>query len=85
MEGGTVSDAITRGQLQWTEARTRREIADRQAEEYGRCLLWALGKFGPGWTPSHRHFLVEKEEEERDDARVQKGSADQDVEGRSSP
>jgi hypothetical protein len=46
-------------------ARIRRQIADRQEAEYAEVLRLALGAFGPGWTPSHRHFLVEKEEEER--------------------
>ena len=46
-------------------ARTRKEIAERQEREYTKCLMWALGAFGPGWLPSHRHFLVSKEEEER--------------------
>lgn len=46
-------------------ARVRREIADRQETEYVACLKWALGAFGPGWLPSHRHFLVLREEEER--------------------
>jgi hypothetical protein len=44
-------------------ARARREIADRQAQEYGEVLAWAMGAFGPGWLPSHRHYLVEKEED----------------------
>jgi hypothetical protein len=46
-------------------ARTRRAIADRQAREYAAILRLAVGAFGPGWMPSHRHFLVAKEEEER--------------------
>ena len=46
-------------------ARIRQEIAERQEREYIECLKWALGAFGPGWLPSHRHFLVSKEEEER--------------------
>jgi hypothetical protein len=45
--------------------RRRREIADRQAEEYGQVLRWALGAFGPGWLPSGRHYLAGKEEEDR--------------------
>lgn len=46
-------------------ARIRQEIADRQAQEYGQVLAWALGAFGPGWEPSCRHFLVSKQEEDR--------------------
>ena len=46
-------------------ARLRREIADRQAREYGQVLAWAGRAFGPGWLPSHRHELVEKDAEER--------------------
>ena len=46
-------------------ARIRLEVAERQEAEYVACLKLAFGAFGPGWLPSHRHFLVEKEEEER--------------------
>lgn len=46
-------------------ARTRREIADRFEREYTEVLKLALGAFGPGWRPSHRHYLVEKEDEEQ--------------------
>jgi hypothetical protein len=46
-------------------AQSRQEIADRFALEYGKVLSWALGAFGPGWLPSHRHFLVDKDEEDR--------------------
>src|SRR5271169_330421 len=46
-------------------ARIRREIADRQAQAYGQVLAWALGAFGPGWEPSHRHFLVDRDDEAR--------------------
>ncbi|HWG42857.1 MAG TPA: hypothetical protein VN688_08740 [Gemmataceae bacterium] len=45
--------------------RIRQEIAQRQAEEYDRVLAWAEEAFGPGWRPSHRHCLVEIDEEER--------------------
>jgi hypothetical protein len=45
--------------------RIRREIAEKQEAEYVECLKWALSAFGPGWLPSHRHMLVEKNEEER--------------------
>lgn len=45
--------------------RIREEIARWQEEQYTECLTWALKAFGPGWIPSHRHFLVEKDEEER--------------------
>ena len=46
-------------------ARVRQEIAERQEREYVECLQWELGAFGPGWLPSHRHFLLSKEEEEQ--------------------
>ena len=46
-------------------ARVRAEIAERQAKAYSQVLAWALGVFGPGWLPSHRHYLVDREEEER--------------------
>lgn len=56
---------ITPSPLDIENARTRREIADRQRRHYDEVLLLALGAFGPGWLPSGRHFLLEKEEEER--------------------
>jgi hypothetical protein len=46
-------------------ARRREAIAEKQEAQYVQCLAWALGAFGPGWIPSHRHYLVEKDEEER--------------------
>jgi hypothetical protein len=46
-------------------AACRAEIAERFAEQYNEVLRWSLGAFGPGWLPSHRHFLLTKEEEER--------------------
>ena len=46
-------------------AAAREVIARRQAEEYERILLWAIAAFGPGWIPSGRHFLLDRDEEER--------------------
>lgn len=46
-------------------ARIRQAIAERQLAEYAEVLKWAMSAFGPGWEPSHRHFLVPKDEEER--------------------
>jgi hypothetical protein len=46
-------------------ARIRQEIALRQLAEYTRVLRLSLGKFGPGYLPSGRHFLLDKTEEER--------------------
>ena len=45
-------------------AHVRAEIAERQAEAYRQVLAWASAAFGAGWRPSHRHFLVTKEEED---------------------
>src|SRR2546428_820672 len=45
--------------------RIRREIAERMEAEYVEVLKLALGAFGPGWEPSHRHFLLDKDDEER--------------------
>jgi hypothetical protein len=45
-------------------ARMRQEIAERMEAEYAECLALAIRAFGPGWLPSHRHFLVDKDEEE---------------------
>jgi hypothetical protein len=46
-------------------ARVRREIADRQEAVYSECLAWAQTAFGNGWRPSHRHFLLDRDEEDR--------------------
>jgi hypothetical protein len=46
-------------------ARIRQVIAERQQEEYDRVLVWATTKFGAGWLPSGRHFLLDKEDEDR--------------------
>lgn len=46
-------------------ARIRREIAEKQQAEYDECLALAIRAFGPGWEPSHRHYLIDKDEEER--------------------
>lgn len=46
-------------------ARSRQVIAERQQQEYDRVVLWAMGKFGAGWLPSGRHFLLDHEEEVR--------------------
>jgi hypothetical protein len=46
-------------------ARNRQEIAERMEAEYAECLALTIRAFGPGWLPSHRHFLVDKDEEER--------------------
>lgn len=45
-------------------AENRRAIADRQAQEYGQVLAWAMGKFGPGWLPNGRHYLLDKQVED---------------------
>jgi hypothetical protein len=46
-------------------AAARQAIAERQQAEYDRVLHWAMGKFGIGWWPSGRHFLVDKADEHR--------------------
>lgn len=46
-------------------AALRAEIAERQQAEYNRVLLWSVSVFGQGWKPSHRHFLLDKDEEDR--------------------
>lgn len=46
-------------------ARLRQEIAERMEAKYAECLTWALDAFGPGWLPSHRHFLLDKADEDR--------------------
>jgi hypothetical protein len=56
------SDAVLTPQ-DHENVRVRREIAARQQAEYDACLAWATAAFGPNWLPSHRHYLVEKNEE----------------------
>src|ERR1051325_4441661 len=46
-------------------ARMRQPIAARFEEEYLQCLAWAEEAFGEGFLPSHRHFLVDKADEDR--------------------
>jgi hypothetical protein len=46
-------------------ARIRGAIAARQQAEYDLALGYALEAFGPGWLPSHKHFLLDKAEEDR--------------------
>src|SRR5437868_145728 len=38
----------------------REAIAARQQAEYERVYRLALGKFGPGWLPHGRHYLLDK-------------------------
>ena len=46
-------------------ARIRQEIAERFQREYDQCAAWAEQLFGPRYEPNHRHFLLEKEDEDR--------------------
>jgi len=46
-------------------AELRQQIAARLNAEYEECLGWAVKAFGPGWHPSCRHSLVDKDEKER--------------------
>lgn len=46
-------------------AAVRAEIAARFQFEYDQCLGWAEALFGRGWTPAYRHYLVDKDDEER--------------------
>lgn len=65
-EKARVSTSITQPTDRDREnARSRQEIADRQAQEYHQVQAWAEAAFGPGWRPSHRHFLIEIDEQER--------------------
>ncbi len=45
--------------------RRRQAIAERMEAEYRECYLKAFGAFGPGWLPSCRHYLVDKDVEDR--------------------
>jgi hypothetical protein len=46
-------------------AAMRAEIAARMAAEYDQVKTWARALFGPGWLPSGRRFLLDKDEEDR--------------------
>src|SRR5689334_7146062 len=46
-------------------AELRRQIADRLAGEYAEDRALAGRAFGPGWEPVCRHFLIDRDEEER--------------------
>jgi hypothetical protein len=41
-------------------ARLRQAIAGRQQAAYDRVCRWAASKFGAGWLPSGRHYLLDK-------------------------
>jgi hypothetical protein len=62
---GQRPEEVTPTEQDQENARIRREIADRFAAEYAECLDHAAEAFGPGWFPSHRHYLVSKDEEAR--------------------
>jgi hypothetical protein len=56
------------GLLTRPRSRIERDLArfrEQAAGEYAQVLAWAEQAFGPGWRPSHRHYLVEADEEER--------------------
>jgi hypothetical protein len=61
----SMADAPQPTQQDPENAATRAAIAQRQQAENTAGLKRALSKFGPGWLPSGRHFLLEKGEEER--------------------
>ena len=46
-------------------AKLRQEIAECLAQEYAQVQAWAEEAFGSGWVPSHRHFLLDRDEEDR--------------------
>ena len=46
-------------------ATRRAEIAARFQAEYDQCAAWTEQVFGPGYEPSCRHFLLDKEDEDR--------------------
>jgi hypothetical protein len=62
-DGAFPDDAVPTAQ-DHANARLRCAIAERQACQYAQVLAWAEAAFGPGWLPSHRHFLVEQDAEE---------------------
>jgi hypothetical protein len=56
------------GLLTRPRSRIERDLArfrEQPAGEYAQLLAWAEQAFGPGWRPSHRHYLVEADEEDR--------------------
>jgi hypothetical protein len=46
-------------------ANTRAAIAARFEAEYRQVMAWADRIMGPGWEPVGRHYLVDKDEEQR--------------------
>jgi hypothetical protein len=46
-------------------AARRRAMADSLFAVYQEAFLWTLAKFGPGWTPTGRWQLIDKDEEQR--------------------
>lgn len=51
--------------LDQANAAERLAIAERLEAAYLACLKHCINCFGPGWIPSHRHDLIEKDEMER--------------------
>ena len=45
-------------------ARVRQLLAERQQQEYDCVMSWAMERFGPGWLPSGRHYLLDRAAEE---------------------
>jgi hypothetical protein len=46
-------------------AAVRPAVAARFQAEYDQAKSWARELFGPGWLPSCRHFLLDKDDEDR--------------------
>src|SRR5438270_13886831 len=59
------SDSPIPTELDRANARLRQEIAARQQAEYDWVCQLALDRFGPGWLPTGRHYLLDKKEEDR--------------------
>jgi hypothetical protein len=53
-------------QLDIENARARHAIADAQRAQFEECLAWSVQAFGDeSYQPSGRHFLLDKDDEER--------------------
>jgi hypothetical protein len=59
------SPSVVPTQRDIDNANFRQEIAEKQEREYVECLSLAIKVFGPGWEPSGRYFLLDKEDEDR--------------------
>jgi hypothetical protein len=58
-----MTDPVQPSPLDIENAARRREIADRFRREYEDALSLATSLFGPGWEPTGKHFLLDRDHE----------------------